>query len=132
MATIAEIHTDTFELFQELLPKTAIIKIPNDKSVSNLNLRNKTFNFSQISASRLSEERLKTLNEIFTGEAVEIMILDSIIEQTKDITDTINAPKRNYKKYNANVKYNQKNYIIKTEIRNPFGNGLTLICDLKV
>lgn len=129
MATLAEIHTATFDIFQKLLPKTAIINFPSNTTNGVLN--NKKFKVSQISASALSEDRMKINETTYSNEAVDITIFYNIITNTKDTTNTVNMPLYGFKDNNAKITYKNKTYIVKEEMPNPFDNSITLLCDTR-
>lgn len=125
--SIADKHTNLLDKFQKLIPKSCIITFPSD--AVNSNYRNKQFIISQISASKLSTDRLKNSSSVFTNGAVEITILFSIIDTIKDRTNTLNAPKYGYKDNKAIVTYKSKNYIVKDELLNEFDTSITLLID---
>jgi len=128
-ATIKDIYNSGFLLFQDLIPKNLTIKFPS--TTSNTTYRNKIFLFDEIVASKLSEDRIKNDDSNYTEEAMEIKILNEIIQSTTDKTNTVYAPLGGYKQQNAKVIYKNKNFVIKKEILNEFDASITLICDTK-
>jgi hypothetical protein len=129
MATIAEIHTSAFNVFQSLIPKVATITFPST-TVSILS--NKKFKIVELSSSSLNFDRTKVNETTYSNEAVSITLLNSVLLATKDTTNTVSIPLYGFKDNNAKIFYKNKNYIVKDEILNPFDSSITLLCDTKV
>lgn len=125
--SIANKHTKLLDKFQKKIPKECIIKLPS--TVKNSVLRNKQFKITQISAGGLLEEQLKKLDSNYSAEVVKITILNSILSDVMDTTNTIHAPMKGYKDYVAEVTYQGKIYIVKGEEVNEFDNSIDLIID---
>ncbi len=130
MATIKEIHTSAFSLFQDLIPKSIVISYP--ANTTNANLANKRFKPSKVIASALSSDRMKVYQNTYTNEAISITIFNDVIAETKDLTNTINMPYSGFKDAGCKISFKNKNYIIKEENINPFDGSITLMCDTKV
>ena len=129
MSSIAEIHDSGLNLFQNLIPKTALLIFPS--TVNNNLLKGKKFKLTKISASSLSASRIKNVENNYSNETVVITIANSLLLDTKDTTNTVNCPLYGFKDNSVIVNYKNKNYIIKEELINEFDSSISLICDAK-
>lgn len=129
MSTIAEIHDAGLNLFQSLIPKSMTLTFPST-TINNI-LKNKKFKITQISASGLSNDRIAKQEDNYSNETVILTILNSVLENTKDTTNTVNCPLYGFKENNVIITYKRKNYSIKEELLNEFDSSISLICDAK-
>jgi len=125
---VREKHAQMVDKFQKKIPKECLITFPISIE-NNTNLAGKRFKINQISSGGISEESLKDLDNNYKSDAVAITILYNIINETRDLTDSIDAPTKDYKQNNAIVNFEAKNYRVLDERANPLGTTITLFCD---
>lgn len=131
---IKSIHNAGMSLLQELVTdvndreKVAIFSYPTD--CSNKRLQGKMFYVPVIVNSPTEAQVGKSVLNI-TLEGLIITLMNDKIEDLYDKDDTIKFPKNNYKRYNVNISYQGKRYIVKEEVRGDFENNFQLYCDSK-
>ena len=134
MSTIPSIFSSTMNLLQTLIVdekntevKYVIIMFPSDSK----NARYKSKNFKiECLASSIDEDKKKSNDSTYTGEAVKITLLDYDIENTRDTKDTVGCPFSGFKSNGAKIKYNSTNYVVIEESEGEFRQSVTLYCDV--
>ncbi len=134
MSSIRSIHSDTLNLFQDLMlskketKKQCVLSYPKDAIHSKY--RNKQFIIECI-ISKVEQGRMKNNSRIYTSDALKVTLLYSDIADTKDMTGILQCPEGNFKTNNVVIKYSGRKYIIEEESMGSFENSVSLICEVK-
>jgi uncharacterized protein YktA (UPF0223 family) len=132
---IWDIHSDAFNLFQEIITdknhnkKTCIITFPNDAIFTAY--RGKSF-VLECNTSSIENDRTKSDDTTYNSEAIKITLLISDLETSYDTKNQIKSILNGFKQNSVIVKYNSNRYVIKEEVVNPFKTTISLYCDLSV